>query len=328
MLVVNLIRRYVERLTTHSFPVFGYYITGYNHSCKKYKSCKNLARSWQKIQILQDSLRKYISCKNLTEKNISCKNLARFCQKIHFLQEPDRKKIFLARILQDSVRKYISCKNLTKKYFLQESYKILSENTFLARTWQKKIFLARILQDSVRKYISCKNLTERNISCKNLARFCQKIHFLQEPDIKIFLARILQDSVRKYISCKNLTEKNISCKNLARFCQKIHFLQEPDRKKNFLQESCKIFARNTSNQNFDEKFEVANRARPFWIWVGKTSYLYFSSHLSVFCINYAPWALGYGQNNCSGTISIAETISGLNSTGYNDRKRAFPGEGE
>ena len=42
-----------------------------------------LARSQQKLKILQDSGRKYISCKNLTE------------------------KIFLARILQDSCKKYI-----------------------------------------------------------------------------------------------------------------------------------------------------------------------------------------------------------------------------
>ena len=49
---------------------------------------------------------------------------------------------------------------------------------------------------------------------------------------------------------------------------------------------------------------------------------------SVFCINYAPWALGYGQNNCFGTIPIVETMSGLKSTGYNDRKRAFPVEGQ
>ena len=48
---------------------------------------------------------------------------------------------------------------------------------------------------------------------------------------------------------------------------------------------------------------------------------------SVFCVNYAPWALGYSQNTCSGTIPIVETMSGLNSTGYNDREKAFPERG-
>ena len=128
------------------------------------------------------------------------------------------------------------------------------------------------------------------------------------------LARILQDLDKKYKSCKILPE-NI-------------FLARTWQKKYFLQESCKILARNTSNQNFDEKFEVAWWARPFWICVGKTSCLYFLSHLSVFCINYAPWVLGYGQNICSGTIPIVETMSGLNSTGYTDRKRTFPGDEE